>query len=56
MKNKFFILGSYLVSISILIFVLLQPHYEAKTFNKFRDEDQEQATYWDAAFANLRVH
>ena len=35
--------------------VLFCCHHEAATFNKFKGEDQPEATLWDAAFADLRV-
>lgn len=35
--------------------LLLQPAFEARTFNKFRQEGAPKATYWDALWADLRV-
>ena len=45
------------VAILVLLFVpfVLQPYFEAKTFNKFKKPEQQEATYWDALFSNLRV-
>ena len=34
---------------------VLQPAFEAATFNKFRPEGAPKATYWDALWADLRV-
>jgi len=42
--------------LTIAIFIaILQPHYEAKAFNKFKSESLPQATYWDALFSKLRI-
>ena len=36
----------------VLALLVAQPHFEARAFNKF---SAKKATYWDAAFAELRV-
>ena len=44
------------IIVAVLIFFLggaiMQPYFEAKTFNKLTGG---KATYWDAVFAELRV-
>lgn len=55
-KRRFIVV--WLVSICVgiaLALLIMQPYFEAKTYNKFREPDQPQATYWDAVWADLRV-
>ena len=41
------------VVVAILsVIVLLQPYFEARSFNKF---SKTKATYWDAMITSLRV-
>ena len=48
---------TWLIPITALIVViaiaLIQPHFEAKAFNKFTKG--HKATYWDAMWTNLRI-
>jgi len=46
------VLGCLLVLIIAGILVLVQPYFEMRAFNRF---SEKKATYWDAAFASLRV-
>lgn len=46
-------IGAIIVLSIILAIFLIQPSYEAKTFNKFAGETK--ATYWDAVFTQLRI-
>ena len=39
----------------IILAVVLQPAFEARTFNKFRPNGAPKATYWDAVWAKLIV-
>ena len=41
-----------LIIIGVVIFVIIQPYFEMKTFNKF---SETKATYFDAVFSKLRV-
>lgn len=38
--------------VAIFAGALIEPYYEAKTFNKFSNQ---KATYWDAVFGDLRI-
>jgi hypothetical protein len=40
--------------IFMILFALIQPYFEMRTFNKF-NKSGEKATYFDAVFAQLRV-
>jgi len=40
-----------LITVLFLI-AFMQPHFEMKAFNKF---SKQKATYWDAAFSELRI-
>lgn len=42
-------------ALGALAMAVLQPAFEARTFNKFRPEGSPKATYWDALWADLRV-
>lgn len=44
------------VAVLVIISIgLIQPYFEAKAFNKFREVDEVQATYFDALVSDLRV-
>jgi len=36
-------------------FFFVQPYFEMNTFNKYKAEDQPEATYFDAMFSQLRI-
>lgn len=57
-KKKSDIIGYVIYGSIILIIItvfLVQPFFEAKTFNKFRKPGTPEATYWDALVSNLRI-
>lgn len=51
----------WMIGIGIILFMVFSAvavvsiSQEAKTFNKFKKPDQPEATFWDAAFSELRV-
>jgi len=56
LKPKSLTEAAILIAIVILlVMIFVQPYFEAKSFNKFRDPDTPPATYWDAMFSELRV-
>ena len=48
--------GFFFIVIPLTAALLLsQPYFEAKAYNKFRDDTQVKATYWDALWSDLRI-
>lgn len=43
----------FLIIALVILAALIQPCFEARTFNRFTKG--EKATYWDALFAELRI-
>ena len=41
------------IVVALVLFGVVQPYFEARTFNKFTSGPK--ATYWDALWAELRV-
>ena len=52
-KEDKVVIGVVVIVVGLfLVMALLQPYFEARTFNKF---SESKATYWDALVSELRV-
>lgn len=54
-ETKLIIFGWVAFVVILLAGAFTKWHFEAATFNKFRDPDTPEATIWDAMFSELRV-
>ena len=52
-NDKLIYIGFVIFIIIVLGILAVQPAFEANTFNKLTNGPE--ATYWDAAFSNLRI-
>ena len=54
--HDIFVLLSILTVVAVILaLAILPPMMEASTFNKFKSQNQPEATFWDAVFSELRV-
>jgi len=54
--NTVIVYGFFFVVLPLVAVTLLsQPYFEARAYNKFRDDTQVKATYWDALWSDLRI-
>lgn len=51
-NNDAGVVGLIILALLILLGIVMQPYFEARSFNKF---SKIKATYWDAVWTQLRV-